>query len=102
VTRISRQPTPVQIMIHLKQPANEKYFNYSGNITTNEARCISEIKSWIAIEKAAFCKKKTLFSSKSDLNLRKKIVNCYIRSVKFVWCCKMDTSKSRLEILGKV
>ena len=31
--------------------------------------------------KAAFNKKKTLFSSKLDLNLRKKLVNCYIWSM---------------------
>ena len=28
--------------------------------------------------KAAFSKKKTLFTSKLDLNLRKKLVKCYI------------------------
>jgi hypothetical protein len=31
--------------------------------------------------KAAFNKKKTLFTSKLDLNLRKKLVKCYIRSM---------------------
>jgi hypothetical protein len=31
--------------------------------------------------KAAFNKKKTLFTSKLDLNLRKKLVNCYIWSI---------------------
>ena len=33
------------------------------------------------MEKAAFNKKKTLFSSKWDLNLRKKLVKCYIWSM---------------------
>jgi hypothetical protein len=28
--------------------------------------------------KAAFSKKKTLFTSKLDLNLRKKLIKCYI------------------------
>jgi hypothetical protein len=45
---------------------------------TNNARCTREIKSRIAMEKAAFNKKKTLFTSKLDLNLRKKLVKCYI------------------------
>ena len=31
--------------------------------------------------KAAFNKQKTLFTSKLDLNLRKKLVKCYIRSM---------------------
>jgi hypothetical protein len=33
--------------------------------------------------KAAFNKKKTLFTSKLDLNLRKELVKCYICSVAF-------------------
>ena len=33
------------------------------------------------MKKAAFNKKKTLFTSKVDLNLRKKLVKCYIWSM---------------------
>jgi hypothetical protein len=33
--------------------------------------------------KAAFNKKKTLFASKLDLNLRKKLAKCYIWSIAF-------------------
>jgi hypothetical protein len=43
--------------------------------------CTHEIKSRIALAKAAFNKKKTLFSSKLDLNLRKKLGKCYIWSI---------------------
>jgi hypothetical protein len=45
---------------------------------TKDARCTREMKSRIAMAKAAFNKKKALFTSKLDLNLRKKLVNCYI------------------------
>jgi len=38
-------------------------------------------KSKIAMAKAAINKKKTLFTRKLDLNLRKKIVKCYIWSM---------------------
>jgi hypothetical protein len=48
---------------------------------TNDARCAREIKSRIAIAKAAFNRKKTLFTSKLDLNLRKKLVKCNIWSI---------------------
>jgi hypothetical protein len=41
---------------------------------TNDARCTREIKARTAMAKAAFNKKKTLFTSKSDLELRKKLV----------------------------
>jgi hypothetical protein len=40
---------------------------------TSDARCTCEVKSRIAV-----AGRKTLFSSKLDLNLRKKVVNCYI------------------------
>jgi hypothetical protein len=58
-----------------------KYFNYLGSMITNDATCIREIKSWIAIAKAAFNKEKSLFTSKLDLNLGKKVVKCYIWSI---------------------
>jgi hypothetical protein len=51
-----------------------EYFKYLGSMLTNDARCIREIKSRIAMAKATFNKKKTLFTSKLDLNLRKKLV----------------------------
>jgi len=35
----------------------------------------------IAMAKAAFSKKKTIFTSKLDLNLRKKLIKCYIWSM---------------------
>jgi hypothetical protein len=45
---------------------------------TSDARCTREIKCRIAMAKAAFSKKRTLFTSKLDLNLRKKLAKCYI------------------------
>jgi hypothetical protein len=61
-----------------KQPENVEYFNYLGSMLTGDARCTHEIKSRIALAKAAFNKKKTVFTSKLGLNLRKKLVNSYI------------------------
>jgi hypothetical protein len=59
--RISLQPSPVQMMIDQKQMENVEYFNCSGSMITNNARCTLEIKSRIVMVKAAFNKKKTLF-----------------------------------------
>jgi hypothetical protein len=59
------------------------YWFYSNIIITNDARCTREIKSRIAMAKAAFNKKKTLFTSNLDLNLRRKLVKCYIWSIAF-------------------
>jgi hypothetical protein len=80
VMRISRQPYPIKIMIDQKQLENVEYFNYLGCMITHDARYACEIKSRIAMAKAAF-NKKTLFTSKLHLNLRKKLVKCYIWSI---------------------
>jgi hypothetical protein len=48
---------------------------------TNDTRAIYEIKYKIALAKASFLKKKTLFTSKFDLNLWKKLVKCYISTL---------------------
>jgi hypothetical protein len=68
----------MKIMIDQKQLENVEYFNYLGSMITNDARCTRETKSRIAMAKAAFNKKKNLFTSKLDLYIRKKLVKCYI------------------------
>jgi hypothetical protein len=72
--RISRQPSPVTIVIGQKQLENVECFKYLGSILTNDGRYTCEIKSRIAMKKAAFNKKKTLFTSTLDLKFRKKLV----------------------------
>ena len=81
VMRISKQPSPVTIMIGQKQLENVECYKYLGSMLTNDGRCTREIKSRIAMANAAFSKKKTLFTSKLDLNLRKKLIKCYIWSM---------------------
>jgi len=46
----------------------------------NDVRWTRENKSRITFKKAAFNKKKTFFKSKFELNLRKKLVICYVWS----------------------
>jgi hypothetical protein len=79
--RISRQPFPVKTMIDQKQLENVESFKYLGSILTNDGRCTCEIKCRIAMAKAAFNKKRTLFASTLNLELRKKLVKCYIWSI---------------------
>ena len=47
----------------------------------NDARRIRDIKSRTDMAKAAFNRKKTLFTNKLDLNVRKKLVKCCIWSI---------------------
>jgi hypothetical protein len=75
-----------------------KYFNYFGGMITNDARCTRKTKSNIAMAKAAFDKKLTLFTSKLDFNLRKKVVKVLHLEPRFVWSGNLDTSESRSEI----
>jgi hypothetical protein len=49
-------------------------FKYLGGILTNDGRGTCEIKCRIAMAKAAFNKKRALFTNKMDLELRKKLV----------------------------
>jgi hypothetical protein len=81
--RTSRQASRIQIITDQKQIRNVEYFSYLGNLITSDSRCTREIKSTIAMAKAATNKKKTLFTSKLDLNLRKKLMKCYICSTAF-------------------
>jgi hypothetical protein len=78
---IKRQPFPVKTMIDQKQLQNVEFFKYLGSILTNDGRCNCEIKCRIAVAKAAFNKKKALFTSTLDLELRKKLMKCYIWSI---------------------
>ena len=100
VMRIARQPSPVTITIDQKQLENVKCFKYLGSILTEDGRCTCEIKSRIAMAKAAFKKKKNLFTSKLDLDLRKKLVKCYVWSMALygaeTWTLR-GTDQKRLE-----
>ena len=78
VRRTSRQPFPVKIMIDQEQLENVESSKYLGSILTYDGRCTCEIKCRIAMPKAAFSKKMTLFAGILDLELRKKLVKCYI------------------------
>jgi hypothetical protein len=56
---------------------NVQYFSYLGSTITNDTTCrpTPEIKCRIAMANSAF-NKKTLFTWKFDLNLRKKLIKC--------------------------
>jgi hypothetical protein len=76
---ISGQPSVLHIVTAEKQPENMEYSDHLGNLL-NDSRCTREIKSTNAMAKAAF-NEHTHFGSQLDLNLRKKLVKCYIRSI---------------------
>jgi hypothetical protein len=81
VTRISRQPSPVQNVIDQKQLENVDYFNCLASMITSDSRWTRDIQFRISMAKSTFKKKKkkkkTLFTSKLVLNFRKKLVKPY-------------------------
>ena len=81
VMRISRQPSPVKIMMDQKQLENVESFKYLVSILTKDGRCTCEIKCRTAMAKAAFNKMRALFTSTLELGLRKKLLKCYIWSI---------------------
>jgi hypothetical protein len=68
-------------MIDQKQLENVECFKYLGSMLTNDGRCTCEIKCRISMAKAAFNKNRALFTSTLDLEMRKKLVKCYIWSL---------------------
>jgi len=58
-------------MIDQHQLQNVESFKYLDSILTNDGRCACEIKCRIAMAKAAFNKKRALFTGTLDLQLRK-------------------------------
>jgi GDP-D-mannose dehydratase len=64
-------------MIDQKQQENVQYLNYCGTMIKIDARYTREVEFRIVIAKASHNRKKTLFTWKCDLNLRKKLVKCY-------------------------
>ena len=63
VMRTSMQPSPIQITIDKKKhQENVEYLNCFGSITYGQ-RSTSEIKSRIAMAKAAFNKKEIVFTN---------------------------------------
>jgi hypothetical protein len=51
-------------MLHQKQQKNVEYFSYLGSMVTNDASFTREISSRILMAKAAFSKKKNIFTSR--------------------------------------
>jgi len=86
VMRISRQPFPVTIKIDQKQLENVKCFKYQGSMLTEDGRCTCEIKSRIAMAKAAFSKKKNLFYQQIGRKFEEETNEMLRLEHSSVWC----------------
>jgi hypothetical protein len=60
ITRISTQPSPVQILTHKKQPHNVNYFRYLDSRIINNASSTRDMKSRTVMAEETSNKKKAL------------------------------------------
>jgi len=58
----------------------------SRKVKANDGRCTSEIKCWVAMAKAAFIKKKALFTSTLDLEFEEEASEVLHLERSFIWC----------------
>jgi hypothetical protein len=80
---------------------NMESFKHLGIMSTKDVRFTCEIKSRIAMAKAAFNKKRALFIGTVDWELSKKLVKCYIWSVALYGVETWTVGGSRSETAGK-
>jgi hypothetical protein len=52
-----------------------------GSMITNDSSCTCDINSRIAMAKQRSTRRRLFFTRKLDLNLRKKLVKCYMWSI---------------------
>ena len=92
VMRISRQTSPVKIVINQTQLESVECFKYLSSMLTNDGRCACEIECRIAMAKAAF-NSNNQFTSTLALELRKKLVKCYILYGAETWMLRVVDQK---------
>ena len=81
VMMIASNVEPLNIVIGNTRLEQVDYFKYLGSTITNNGECTNDIRTRIALAKAAFNSRRSLLTGKLDLNLKKKLVKCYVWSV---------------------
>jgi hypothetical protein len=71
----------LQIKVNNRELKKVYYFKYLESLLTRDSYCTREIKITIAIGKEAFNRKISLLISKLNIELRKKLVRCYVWSI---------------------
>ena len=85
VMRISRQPSPVTIMIDQKQLENGECFKYLGSLLTNDGRCTRKIKSRIAWQKLHSVRSRLIYQQ-IGLKFEKETNKMPHLEYSFLWC----------------
>ena len=78
--------SPVTITIDQKEVENVKCFKYLGSMLTEDGRCTCEIKSRIAMAKAAFNKEEESFYQQTGLKFEEETSEVLRLEHGSVWC----------------
>ena len=81
VMRVSRSNDSLQIKVSSRELKEVDHFKYLGSVLIIDGYCTREIKMRIAIAKEAFNRKMSLLTSKLNIELKKKLVRCYVWSI---------------------
>ena len=80
--RVSRSNESLPIKVNNRELTKVDRFKYLGSVLTRGrgSYCTREIKMRIVISKEAFNRKMSLLKSKLNIELKKKLVRCYVWS----------------------
>ena len=71
----------MQIKVNNRELKEVDHFKYLGSVLTRDGYCTREIKMRIVIAKEAFNRTMSLLTSKLNIELKKKLVRCYVWSI---------------------
>ena len=71
----------MQIKVNNRELKQVDHFKYLGSVLTRDCYCTREIKMRIVIAKEVFNRKMSLLTSKMNIELKKKLVRCYVWSI---------------------
>ena len=78
--RVSKSTESLQIKVNNRELKAVDHFKYLGS-KRYSSYCTREIKMRIAMTKEAFKRKLSLLTSKLNIDIRKKLVRCYVWSI---------------------
>ena len=81
VMRVSRSNESLQVKVNNRELKEVDHFKFIGSVLTRDGYCTREIKMRISIAREAFNRKMSLLTSKLNIELKKKLVRCYVWSI---------------------
>ena len=81
VMRVSRSNKSLQIKVNNRELKEVYNFKYLRSVLTRDGYCTRKFKMRIAVAKETFIRKMSLLTSKLNIELKKKLIRCYVWSI---------------------